>query len=421
MTSKNNTYQLFGPSGCLTLETMKRCRFNTLTPQELKPVEEHLVMCEFCSDAMEGVELVSDKNKLESIVTEINGKLRKEMENKTRFRNRGYIFVSNRILYFAIAASVIILIGLYSYFQFIVTNPKQPDLVSETYQIVEIPIPKNEKDIIIENEVENEEATIFESPKKESTEVLITTKDKITSSNKESLSGKGDHYQPSPDQMKSADTGTEGFYTNDKIPEEIQISESIDIASTQPVEYYLTGITISEKAVVNMDIAQPASKQEEEPAVNGISLKSAQGAMGENRSKGKIMQSVDSHSEQVHAESEEREKHVEQMSNDIHFFDAFGQKPEFPGGEESLIKYLQENLKYPAQAKKQGIQGNVLISFMVEENGKVSTVQILHGIGGGCDEEAVRVISGMPSWKPAEKEGKNERVLFKMPVTFRLY
>ena len=94
--------------------------------------------------------------------------------------------------------------------------------------------------------------------------------------------------------------------------------------------------------------------------------------------------------------------------------------PEFPGGMEALIKYLSENIKYPEQAKKDKIQGKVYISFVVEKDGSVAGAKVLRGIGGGCDEEALRVVNAMPKWTPGKQRNTPVRVQFNLPVVFKL-
>jgi periplasmic protein TonB len=94
--------------------------------------------------------------------------------------------------------------------------------------------------------------------------------------------------------------------------------------------------------------------------------------------------------------------------------------PGFPGGEAARIKYLNENIKYPQMARESGIQGRVFVTFVVEKDGKVTDVRVLRGIGGGCDEEAVRVIKNMPNWNAGKQRGKPVRVQFNMPILFKL-
>jgi len=94
--------------------------------------------------------------------------------------------------------------------------------------------------------------------------------------------------------------------------------------------------------------------------------------------------------------------------------------PSFPGGDEARIRFLQENIKYPQMARESSIQGTVYVTFVVERDGSVTDVRVLRGIGGGCDEEAIRVIKAMPRWVPGKQRGKPVRVQFNMPIKFTL-
>lgn len=96
------------------------------------------------------------------------------------------------------------------------------------------------------------------------------------------------------------------------------------------------------------------------------------------------------------------------------------QMPEFPGGTSAMLAYLAKAIKYPQLARELGIQGRVFVSFVIERDGSVSEVSVLRGIGGGCDEEAIRVVETMPRWEPGRQGGKTVRVSFNLPVHFRL-
>ena len=96
------------------------------------------------------------------------------------------------------------------------------------------------------------------------------------------------------------------------------------------------------------------------------------------------------------------------------------QMPEFPGGDNALMAFLQKNIKYPAKALKNNIQGVVLINFVVHTDGSIRKVKVSKGIGGGCDEEALRVVKKMPKWKSGRQGGKNVPVYFDIPVNFTL-
>ncbi len=111
---------------------------------------------------------------------------------------------------------------------------------------------------------------------------------------------------------------------------------------------------------------------------------------------------------------------VEEEVEELEIFTVVESMPEFPGGDAARMKFLQENIKYPQLARESGIQGTVYVTFVVETDGRVTDVRVLRGIGGGCDEEAVRVIQAMPRWNPGKQRGKPVRVQFNMPIRFTL-
>lgn len=110
----------------------------------------------------------------------------------------------------------------------------------------------------------------------------------------------------------------------------------------------------------------------------------------------------------------------EEVVEEAPIFTVVESMPEFKGGGGELYKYLGSNIKYPVMAKESGIQGKVYVTFVVERDGSVTDVKLLRGIGGGCDEEAIRVVSSMPKWKPGKQRGKPVRVQYNLPVRFTL-
>ena len=92
--------------------------------------------------------------------------------------------------------------------------------------------------------------------------------------------------------------------------------------------------------------------------------------------------------------------------------------PEFPGGIQAMRQFLQRYIIFPEAAYQQGIRGTVLVTFVVERDGSISDVGVLRGIGGGCDEEAVRVVTAMPNWNPGMVNDQPVRVDFTMPIRF---
>jgi protein TonB len=94
--------------------------------------------------------------------------------------------------------------------------------------------------------------------------------------------------------------------------------------------------------------------------------------------------------------------------------------PDFPGGEAALYKYLGDNIKYPRMAVETNIQGTVYIGFVIEKDGSLTDVKVERSPAAILADEAVRVVSSMPGWKPGKQGGKSVRVRFILPVKFRL-
>ncbi len=109
-----------------------------------------------------------------------------------------------------------------------------------------------------------------------------------------------------------------------------------------------------------------------------------------------------------------------ESEEEVQIFMVVEQMPEFPGGEEKLYRFLADSIRYPESAKESSIQGRVFVTFTVEKDGSISDARILRGIGGGCDEEALRVIQLMPKWNPGMQRGKPVRVQYNIPVKFTL-
>ncbi|MBL7952466.1 MAG: energy transducer TonB [Flavobacteriales bacterium] len=94
--------------------------------------------------------------------------------------------------------------------------------------------------------------------------------------------------------------------------------------------------------------------------------------------------------------------------------------PEFPGGQQALMKYMSSHLQYPEIAKEDGIQGKVFLSFVVQEDGSLRDVRVIRGVHPSLDREAMRVAKSMPLWKPGKNMGKVCCVQYNLPVNFVL-
>lgn len=96
------------------------------------------------------------------------------------------------------------------------------------------------------------------------------------------------------------------------------------------------------------------------------------------------------------------------------------QLPEFPGGEDELMKYLSNAIKYPERAVRENAQGKVVVGFVVNKDGEIEELKVKRSLGFGCDDEALRVIKAMPKWKPGKFNGRNVNVYYDLPIQFSL-
>jgi len=113
----------------------------------------------------------------------------------------------------------------------------------------------------------------------------------------------------------------------------------------------------------------------------------------------------------------EEEPQVE-VSEEV--FTIVEQKPEPDGGFKTFYEYVGKNLNYPAQATRMGIEGKVFVQFIVEKDGALTDIEVIKGIGAGCDEEAVRVLKNSPNWNPGKQRGVPVRVKMIFPIVFKL-
>ena len=93
--------------------------------------------------------------------------------------------------------------------------------------------------------------------------------------------------------------------------------------------------------------------------------------------------------------------------------------PQYPGGPNEMMKYIQENIKYPQSAKDNKIEGRVFVSFVVEKDGSITNAAVMRGIDKECDAEALRVVASMPKWTPGQQDGKNVRTQFTIPIYYK--
>lgn len=110
----------------------------------------------------------------------------------------------------------------------------------------------------------------------------------------------------------------------------------------------------------------------------------------------------------------------EEEESENHIFTVVEKMPQFPGGDAALLKFIGNSIKYPVIAQENGIQGRVVVSFVVNRDGSVVDAEVMRSIDPSLDREALRVVGTMPKWSPGEQRGKPVRVKYTVPIQFRL-
>jgi TonB family protein len=426
MSSETKYKTLFSPSGCLTLEAMNRYQASELTESEKREIDDHLNGCELCCDALEGLRLITDRDKLNSIVSEINKNLRKNLITETGTVNPIYQESGMKYLYFAVAASVLLLIAVFSYLNFYspIKETQLSVLSPADYeiQIPDLPVPKLPKQQSQESAIKLSEQIPADEIKQ--TSVNQQKPGKVKSGSDE----KSENFKPAIAELKSSDTLlTETYANGENITVLTENKESeptnVAIASTQPVEYYLGGVIIeAENSGIVLSDMSISNKSAETMTNNGLTSESGKRKnINSERPANKRKNEEKTNNNKVLDEINEKAQPSNVNSENIsHFFRTIDTMPVFPGGDVARTEFLKKHLQYPQAARIQGFEGTIYISFIVEETGKITSVEIQKGLEEECNRAAVRAVQSMPDWQPGYFEGKAIRVRFTMPITFQL-
>jgi periplasmic protein TonB len=124
--------------------------------------------------------------------------------------------------------------------------------------------------------------------------------------------------------------------------------------------------------------------------------------------------------EEIKDETPVAKEEVVEVVREEEVFTVVEQNAEFQGGQSAMGKFLQKNLRYPPPAQRANVSGRVFLSFVVDRNGEISDVNVIKGLGFGCDEEAVRVVKAMPRWNPGKQSGRAVKSKFNLPISFVL-
>jgi TonB family protein len=373
MSEKYNISSLFDQSGNLTLNAMERYLRDELSREELSLVEKHLAESEFDREALEGLKKHGSGN-ISQDVKELNSDILFAARKRAKTGDSG---ISRRIYWYA-AASLAGLIGLSLLMFFMFRNPDkktqlavmQPDTMLYKTKAVITPS---------ENNLKTEKVNIPVTEQKR--EIASTV-------------------NPSPQRSSGI--------------------EKITPEPNQPVTQ-LEVVENRQPGIINNDISVIVEADEvtEFQIVGGVSITGDQKAAEENLNR-KGERVTTNYQVQAQSALAVSDNAAPEMEAESQIFMVVEGMPEFPGGDTALYRFLTENIHYPDSAKTAGIQGRVFITFVVNKDGSISDVRVLRGIGGGCDEEALRVVKSMPNWIPGTQRGKPVHVQYNLPIKFSL-
>ena len=178
----------------------------------------------------------------------------------------------------------------------------------------------------------------------------------------------------------------------------------------QKVERVKSSVAFTPPVIKKDDEVKPEEEMKSQDELN--ESKTAIGAFdvkGNDEAGGTVLKAV----EEIAAPEPPKEEEAK-------VFDVVEQMPSFPGGQAALMQYLAKNIKYPVVAEENGIQGRVIVTFVVGKTGAISNVQVAKGVDPSLDKEAVRVVSSMPNWIPGKQNGQSVNVKYTVPVMFKL-
>jgi TonB family protein len=382
MTKNKKIESLFTDGGCLSAEAINKYVNGLLSGSDNELVKKHINECAFCADAVEGYKNIKLKEPIVKTVQQIN----REIEKKYETVRPGTLFINRKILaYSSLAATVLILLGLF----LLINNNKlrQNKIVSENLLTKEKAGPVTSFDSMHKGE----QAAKTTMPKEHAAPAkhLHTA---VTEGGGEQPAALAGTRQKS--EQPAAET-----QDSDELPaiESQAIEERIFIAESE-VTSDATGADITAGFGAAKSPTAPSIRSSETTKTVRYETATIRGAKK--------------------SAAKEYYQTEETLPVSTEIIDA---PPMFDNdGIEKFKEYVQKNIKYPAKAKNSDIEGEVLVSFIVDSTGRVTDPKIISGIDSLLNREALRVVSSSPLWVPGIKNGQPVKTTYTIPVKFKL-
>ena len=441
-------HKLFTATDCLSEETMFDYIDNKLSDKERHQVEKHLLDCDFCSDAMEGLELVNNRSRINDINEEISNRIATPAENKNK------IFTLNYKIVFSIAASLLLLLGGVFFFNNYGKKEIQEDKIAElrSPQLLPPPAERNYVADSLKRKDSNENQTgNFEKKNAEQVKPLFSLKEEKSQPDSKNSTGKGEVLISTPT-VSNGISVTKSDEDKDKkvmnVPVQTQLQDQSkmvmqEVVAADEMPKKPEAVTIDdsgyaqvenekkpkakEKPEKKRDLKKEETKHEEVSSkfasVEGKKDKVAKEATPKANVTGNITSAPQTvaANKNMDFESTVTTENNRMLADSLSA--AINTIPEFPGGNDSLNRFININFHYPVSYYKwdSNLGTKIIVAFTVDEKGKVVNPKIIKGINSELNNEALRVVNKMPDWKPATSNGKPVSSIFKLPIQLEIH
>jgi len=430
--SKELKHKINQPTDCISEKMLFDYIDKKLSPKEQHLVEKHMLDCELCSDAYDGLLLVKNRNRISSINSEIDKKLTTSDKKETKIIFFNFKTISS------IAASIILLVAAVFLFKLynsqkitesdmaLLKKENSEELKSAPTEEPEIDAIKAEEkptsnSPIIQNELQQEISTIREdevqaqgstatSGKEKNENTLGAIQEKpITMADDEKLLAKESRDESKKSEAPasvSTTTATNQPYnyktSKDEDKKENDVKEQQTIA-----QYGVTGAKNNDKTIV----AKEEEKSKTKTRALKADKKSAEAETAAPMPNKEVANNVNTTSDNFSLIDADNESGGAIASSNA----------EFPGGNDSLIKFIAKNFNYPAKTENESISSTkIYVQFTVEKDGKISNAKVIKGINKTYDTEALRVVNAMPKWIPAKQNNQAVDSVYTLPIQLEI-
>jgi periplasmic protein TonB len=440
--SEELKYKLYNPGDCIPEQTMFDYIDNKLSPKEQHMVEKHLIDCDLCADALEGLKLLKNRKRIADLNLAVRERIAAP-EKKT-------VILNMRIVISAAAAVILFIGGIYFFQNF--TASEKEDL-AELKEAPSASVVQNDASAPEVSDSNRQNIPLEESVNKNLSKEKIGLTDveqSQKSAENEVSTGSGiastvtteelavdDDKKNIPDiQNKgfsnvgaaSNSTNTSGVISNNNNNNSISYQWSAPVAPDEKSK------SKDAKAEQENKKTEDSSKGENDNENKDALLKEQVAKRDENRSTkpekkkeaekteekaaAPVTYTVDlaDQSEGIAGNDKALADSSISLSSAMNqTYSVVDEMPQFPGGEAEMMKYIQKNLKYPSLEKDTNVSGTIYIQFVVDKTGTIKNPKIFKGISPSLDEEALRVVRSMPKWKPGKLKGSAVDVLYTLP------